>query len=209
MDFKGMVVGGVALVGLAVSTVARADGEPVGDQAEVSQSDIAPASSAPPLNPVDSAELPRWERARFSGGRMVVEILVGAALGSLSAYLVYDAAGGGIGGALGGLTASVVVEPLAVWGVGSLMGGQGKLSSTYLGGLMGFTVAAPATQASPALVIAIGEIFMPIGAAAMFELTSNVKAKNWMIAHGAHVSFGRVPLGNGHVVTQASLAFRL
>ena len=210
-----MVLGIVVLGSFVISSRAHADDNPVGDQAEVPQSEIGPsltpagpAAPVAPMSPADAKEAEHWRGAEFSTGRLVVEILVGAAIGSLTSYLVYNAAGGDVGGAIGGLVAGVVVEPLAIFGVGKLMGGEGKLSYTYIGGLMGFGVAAPATTASPALVIALGEIFMPIAAAALFELTSNVAAKNWVSLHHATASVGPVPVGDGKVMEGATLGFR-
>lgn len=151
-----------------------------------------PAAMPPPVDPEEQA---RWERARFSGGRWVVEMLAGAALGTLAAYGVYTAAGEGVGGAFAGIATGFVVTPLVEWGVGRAMGGQGSLTSSYLGGLIGFSGAAPATQGGEILVLAIAQVLCPITSGLFFEFSSNARARTWQMQHGLTLTVA--PLGRG------------
>lgn len=176
------------------ATVAKSSTVPPPREAPLAEPPAAPSDDGAPLAevplppPVDAKEAAKWERATFSGGRWVVEMLAGATVGTLSAVLMYNAAGGDIGGAAAGIVTSFAVTPLVEYGVGRAMGGRGSLSWTYVGGLIGFSGSAPAAQADPVLVIAIAEVLCPITSGLAFELTSHGAARRWQAEHGLGVA---------------------
>ena len=141
------------------------------------------------------------ESARFSGGRLFLEILGGAAGGSAAAYGTYRAICGNnpcLGGAFAGLGANMVATPLVVYGLGRAMGGRGKLSTTFYGAMMGFGAGAPFI-AQGNLGLAVGVIMMPIMAPIFFELNSqmlSVEMKGRLASHtvtpfAAPVAYGK------------------
>ena len=118
-------------------------------------------------------------RAKFSGGRFVVESLGSGLIGSLVSFGTYRAACGDtpcLGGAIGGLVVDIAVTPLAAYGIGQVMGGNGNLGSTYVVGLAAFAGGGAATANDAILVLAIGMIIEPFAAALGYEISSSVNA---------------------------------
>ncbi|MCE9573733.1 MAG: hypothetical protein K8W52_11310 [Deltaproteobacteria bacterium] len=164
----------------------------------------APAPAVPP--PASTEDAARMERARFSGKRMVVEILAGAAVGSLAAYATYKSLCDGedcLGAGLAGAGMNFAITPLAVWGVGRWMGGQGSLGWTYLGAsaaLAPFSAPGPVDE-TPAdtlqrvnIELAVSTLLLPVTSAAFFELSSHVRYARWRAAARAgDVTFGIAP----------------
>ncbi len=149
---------------------------------------VAPPPAAPILQPAiamrpqkDTTDLDRARKWKFDGGRYVLESLGSGVVGSLLSYGTYSAACSGspcIGGALGGLAVNIGVTPLAAYGIGTAMGGNGTLGGTYLLGMAAFAGGAAATTPDMAIVaLAIGMVLEPFCAALGYELTSNAKAK--------------------------------
>lgn len=141
------------------------------------------------------------ESARFSGGRLFVEILGGAAGGSAAAYGTYRGICGKdvcLGGALAGLGANMVATPLVVYGLGRAMGGRGKLSTTFYGAMLGFGAGAP-LMSQGNLGLAVGVIMMPIMAPLFFEMNSQAQseemkghlASHTVVPFAAPVAYGK------------------
>jgi len=167
----------------------------------------------------------RMERAQFSTKRLVVEILGGAVVGSLAGYATYhslcDGRGDCLGSALTGAAVNFAVTPLATWGIGSWMGGQGSLSWTYLGGSVAFAAfsAPPPANESPGDTIsridtefAIASFLLPVTSAAFYELSSHVAFTRWRTAaQSGNLAFGVVPLrdrgGLGGAMGELALRF--
>lgn len=159
----------------------------------------------------------RMERARFSGRRFVVELLAGAAVGSLAAYATFesmcDGRGDCLGAALAGTAVNFAVTPLAVWGVGRWSGGQGTLGWTYLGGVapLGAFGATGQPNESPTealsrvkLELAISTLLLPVSSALCFELSSHMGYTRWRTAAQAgNLSLGIAPTYNRHGVDGA------
>ncbi len=94
------------------------------------------AAAATPLPEVATGGRGAHAARAVLGQRMVVEILAGAAVGSLAAYATYESlcdGEDGLGAGLAGAGMNFAITPLAVWGVGRWMGGQGSVGWTYLG----------------------------------------------------------------------------
>lgn len=166
-----------ATLAIAVPTLARANTE-VASTTTVDASATAAALAPTDAPPIADAPAPQSStRGNFSGGRLVVEMLAGAVVGSLVGYGVYSAVGGdGIGPVLAGLGAEIVVAPLVVYGTGRAMGGQGTLGMTYLGGLIAFS--GPSASPEEAVVsLAVGMVLMPVTSALMFEVSSHMRSK--------------------------------
>lgn len=133
----------------------------------------APALADDPLPPPPPTTTN--DRARFSGKRLAVEMLAGAAVGGLVGYGVFEATGGDdIGSALMGLGANIAVTPIVVWGTGRAMGGDGSLGWTYVGGLVAFS-GPSATPEQAALSLALGSVFLPITSSIMYEVSSHAR----------------------------------
>lgn len=136
--------------------------------------------------------------ARFSGKRLVVEILVGGAVQTLVAYGTYKSTCGDepcLGGALGGWFAGFAVTPLAVWGTGKLMGGEGKLSHAYYGAVPALAPFS-ATEAPIGLQFALSSVFLPITSAIMYELSSHIASERWTREHAPQLTVR--PVGDGY-----------
>src|SRR5580698_9635222 len=76
-------------------------------------------------------------RAHFSSKRLVVEILGGELVGGLTTALTFRGMCDGtdcFGSAMLAFGADAAVTPLAVWGLGKAMGGEGSLGYAYIGG---------------------------------------------------------------------------
>lgn len=141
---------------------------------------------------------------RFSGKRFVVEILGGELVGSLVTGLTFNALCNGrdcLGSAITAFGANIAVTPLTVWGIGQVMGGDGSLGYTYLGGstaLAAFSVPGPVDE-SPSDALSritleawMSSILLAPCSAALYELTSHVK---WSRDHA--VQIGVSPHGDG------------
>ncbi len=149
----------------------------------------------------------RMQRAKFSGARFAVEILTGAVVGSLATYGTYesmcDGNGDCFGAGLAGFGVSFAITPLAVWGVGNWMGGDGSLGWTYAGaavavsplGTPGSPDEAPAdTLQRINIELAVSTILLPITSATFYELTSHLHYTRWKTAADAgNLSFGIAP----------------
>jgi hypothetical protein len=161
----------------------------------------APLQEAPKMAPSAKSK-----RARFSGGRLVVEMLAGGLVGGLTGYAAYSAVGGDdIGSVLAGLGANIAVTPLVVYGTGRAMGGQGTLGMSYLGGLIAFS-GPSATPDQAAVSFAVGMTLMPVTSALMFELSSHIRSKRFeTVARG--ISVAPVIGGSGLAGAKVGLGF--
>jgi hypothetical protein len=120
------------------------------------------------------------ERAEFSGGRYLVELLVSALGGGLALYGVERAVCGSsicLGGALAGEAVGFVVVPPITYAVGTLMGGEGALSSTYWSALASGSLATAIDAKSPGAGIAVYVVLSPILAPLGYEASSNNRAR--------------------------------
>ena len=128
--------------------------------------------------------------ARFSGKRLVLEILVGGTVGTLVAYGTYKSTCGDdpcLGGALGGWFAGFAVTPLAVWGTGTLTGGEGKLAHAYYGAVPALAPFS-ATSAPIGLQFALSSVFLPITSAIMYEASSHIASERWTREHAPQLT---------------------
>jgi len=171
----------VVVIAVAVPRIGAADPE----------STPAPHGAPAPAPQRDD----HMERARFSTKRLVVEILGGAAVGSLAGYITYrstcDGRGDCFGSALTGAAVNFAVTPLATWGIGRWMSGQGSLTWTYIGAsasFAAFSAPAPANE-SPGDAIAridtefaIASFLLPITSAVLYELSSHMAFTRWRTA---------------------------
>ena len=170
---------------LLTATFAR---DAFADDDEAPAAAVAPAAAeAPP-----SAEADRMHRARFSGKRLLVEIVAGALVGSVVSYLTFEATCSDgddcFGAAFLAFGANVAITPIAVWGVGNLMDGQGSLGWTYLGAsvaLAPFSATGPVDE-TPAealqrikIELVVATIALPITSALLYELSSGLKFMRW------------------------------
>jgi hypothetical protein len=174
-----------------------------------------PSSYAAPLPPPPpNTDAAHMDGARFSGKRFVVEILAGGALGSLVAYGTYSSLcgrGDCTGAALAGFGMNFAVTPLAVWGVGRAMGGEGTLGWTYLGAstaLAPFSVSGPADESTSDMIaridleFAMSALFLPITSSLFYELSSHLHYKQWRASQPAGFAIAPV-YGEHHHVTGA------
>ena len=159
---------------------------------------VSPSAGPPPapgaqvaLAPAPSPTLKPWagrvdfsredaERATFSGGRLVVEILSSAVVGSAAAYGTLRLSCGDkicLGGALAGLGANILATPLTTLGIGRLMGGRGTFSAAFYGALAGMAVGSTVSGTNPTLGLALGVALMPLTAPLCFEISSNFRAR--------------------------------
>ncbi len=180
----------VALAALLSSTTARADdtGSPHEPSEPAAEAQPAPLPEPPAPLPEPPAPVPP-DRGRFSGKRLVVEMLAGAVAGSLVGIGMYKAAGGdGIGAVMAGLGAEIAVTPLVVWGTGRAMGGRGTLGWTYVGGLAAF--AGPSMTTEQAVIsFAVGMVMMPVTSALLFEVSSHGRSKRFeAVARGVAIT---------------------
>jgi len=85
---------------------------------------------------------PHDDHARFSGKRLAIEIIGGELTGALVTGLTFNALCNGedcLGSAFAAFGANFAVTPLAVWGIGAAMGGEGSLGYSYLGASLALT----------------------------------------------------------------------
>jgi len=163
------------------ATVVATDPTPV-----VPPSPIAGSPNGAPLPmPVDPVETLANERARFSGKRLALEIIGGGLVGGVASALVFGASCDGhdcLGASLLSFGADFAVTPLAVYGIGTLMGGRGSLLYSYLGAgpaLTPFSMTGPAdetpdqTLSRLKLEVTLSTIFLPICSAVLYEATSH------------------------------------
>jgi len=202
-----------------LAPTARADGD-IPDTRDAQPAQPAPPQPAPPApmpvytqpdvpvgqpleQPaapvIDESRIPdKVRRAKFSGGRYLVEVLVGAAAGSLAFYATYSGLCSGnpgddcVGALLAGAGANLVAMPIAQWGVGNAMGGEGSLAWTYYGEALTFSAAPAGGQG-----LAIASLLMPFVTALGYEASSN----KWFMQHRGQLEV--MPVGGPHG-TQAS-----
>lgn len=173
---------------LAVTLLLTFTADALADEAPPAAVAPAPAAAEPGRN----ADADRMHRARFSGKRLLVEIVAGALVGSVVSYLTFEATCSDgddcFGAAFLAFGANVAVTPIAVWGVGNLMDGQGSLGWTYLGAsvaLAPFSATGPVDE-TPAealqrikIELIVATIALPITSALLYELSSGLKFVRW------------------------------
>ncbi len=121
------------------------------------------------------------QRAHFSGGRYLAEVVVSGLGGALAGYATYKGVCGSgpcVGGALAGGGVELVAVPVLTMGTGALMGGRGGFVATALVGLLGFTATAPLSAKSPGAALGVSMALMPLLAPLGYELSSNVRASD-------------------------------
>jgi hypothetical protein len=140
---------------------------------------------------------PTDDHARFSGKRLAVEILGGEVVGALVTGLTFNALCSGqdcLGSAITAFGANLAVTPLAVWGIGAAMGGEGSLGYSYLGASLALTpfsvTGSPDETPSDALTrVAIeawvSSILLAPCSAIMYEASSHV---SWSREHQVNVA---------------------
>jgi hypothetical protein len=77
-----------------------------------------------------------------------------------------------VGGVLSALGADIALTPLVVYGLGELMGGDGRLSRAYMGAMSGMAIGGIACAARPESGLAVGVLLMPFTSAAGYEISS-------------------------------------
>lgn len=186
-----------------------------------------PVTAEPTLAP--AAPLTDQDRhmmgARWSTKRLVGEILAGAVIGSLTAYGTYSAMCGDdsdcFGASLMAAGMNFAITPLAVWGTGRMIGGQGSLGWSYLGGvvsLAAFSATGPADESTEdalnrfQIELTVATILLPIASAVTFELSSHLRYKQWQAGHPTSFQAGIVPAYDLHrgltgALGQVSLRF--
>ncbi|HEY0251841.1 MAG TPA: hypothetical protein VGC41_09960 [Kofleriaceae bacterium] len=148
------------------------------------------------------------DRAKFSGKRLTVEIIGGELTGILSTALTFNALCNGtdcLGSALSAYAVDFAITPLAVWGIGSAMGGQGSLGYSYLGGSLALTAFSvtgspdetPSDTLSRVSIEAyVAAILLAPCSSLMYELTSQV---TWAREHQVGISIRAVDNTTGGV----------
>jgi hypothetical protein len=136
-------------------------------------------------------------RSRFSGKRFLVETLGGEVVGALVTGLTFNALCSGndcLGSAFAAFGVNVAVTPLAVWGIGTAMGGDGSLVYSYVGASIalapfGVTGSADETPSDALTRVEIetyvSSILLAPCSALMYEMTSNMR---WSREHAVHVA---------------------
>ncbi len=136
-------------------------------------------------------------RAHFSGKRLVVEILAGELVGGLATALTFRGLCDGtdcFGSAMVAFGANVAITPLAIWGAGNAMGGEGSLGYSYLGASLALTpfsiTGSPDETPADALSrieveVAISSILLAPCSAILYEATSQV---SWAREHSVGVT---------------------
>jgi hypothetical protein len=180
---------------------------------------VTPAQplAAPAATPTDPAEAARMERAHFSGKRLALEIITGEATGLLTTYLLCNGSSCA-GDGWGAFAADFAVTPLAVWGVGTAMGGRGTLLSSYLGAspaLTPFTMPGQPNE-TPADTLSriqteavVSSLLLPVCSALLYEVSSQVVSTRWRTEHAPAMTVQPV-YSSGHVTGGAgtlSLSF--
>ena len=160
--------------------------------------------SAVPPEPVDAEDR---SGARFSGGRLIAEIIGGVLVGGGLGVAVYEGAGEGVAGVFAGSMVSIAVAPLVEYGVGRLLGGRGSLKMTYIGGFLAFGISTPTAPGGEVLVFVVGEALLPIMSGLFFELNSNTQAQQFQRAHA--VTVGLMPRVDRGAVDGAMLGAAL
>jgi hypothetical protein len=201
---------------LAVAIIAghapAAAADPVAPASRSATAPIAPAAS--PQDPPAAGE--PMQAARFSGKRLVIEMLAGAAVGSIAAYATFEALCNGsdcLGASLTGAAVNFAITPLAVWGTGRWAGGQGTVGMTYLGGSMAFAAFSVPGQPNEApsdtlnrlkIELAISTLVLPVTSAVFFELSSHLGYERWRTAAAAgNLALGVAPTYDRHGMTGA------
>ncbi len=137
------------------------------------------------------------DHARFSGKRFVIETLGGEVVGALVTGLTFNVLCSGddcLGSAFASFGMNVAVTPLAVWGIGKAMGGEGSLGYSYLGAsiaLAPFSVTGAADE-SPSDALGrvevetiVSSILLAPCSALMYEMTSQM---TWSREHALNVA---------------------
>ena len=179
---------------------------------EAAPAPFSPLPAAPRLDtaqpPVDFT-LEDAERARFSGGRFVVEMFVSGVGGAAAGYATYKAMCDRepcVGGFLGAAAVETVGTPLLAYGIGQMMGGRGSLMTTYFVGLLGFTATGPLVDKNPALALTISFGLLPILSPLGYEVSSGTRSQAMRKALGvARVSPVVVPILHGSGVVGGAL----
>jgi hypothetical protein len=168
-------------------------------RAQPSQPSTEPTATSPMPSAPAAPEVPRspHERARFSGKRLVLEILGGELTGSIATALTFKGLCDGtdcFGSAIAAFGVNLAVTPLAVWGIGAAMGGEGSLGYTYLGAsvaLTPFSVTGSADE-SPAdalsrlsIEVWMSSILLAPCSALIYEASSHGR---WSREHAINVS---------------------
>jgi hypothetical protein len=172
---------------------------------------IPPSAEVAPVGPSPSEEA-AIERARWSGKRLAVEILVGELAGGLLTYGAYEATDS----VAAAWASGFALTPIVVWGTGRIMGGRGSLLHTYLGA--GPALAPLAAPAPPdetpgesierlELQMTIASIALPICNAIMFEVSSQIASTRWRQKYQPVVSVQ--PVGNGGELAGAVGSFAI
>jgi hypothetical protein len=137
-------------------------------------------------------------RAHFSSKRLVVEILGGELVGGLTTALTFRGMCDGtdcFGSAMLAFGADAAVTPLAVWGLGKAMGGEGSLGYAYIGGSLALApfgvTGSPDESPGDALSrleieVAISSILLAPCSALAYEATSQLQ---WSREHAVTVGF--------------------
>ncbi len=137
-------------------------------------------------------------RAHFSTKRLVVEILGGELVGGLTTALTFRGLCDGtdcFGSAMLAFGADAAVTPLAIWGIGKAMGGEGSLGYAYVGGSIALApfgvTGSPDETPSDALSrleieVAISSILLAPCSALAYEATSQLR---WSREHSVTVGF--------------------
>jgi hypothetical protein len=156
---------------------------------------VTTAASQTRLAP-DPVEARDMDRARFSGKRLVLEILAGEAAGLLTTFLLCnDSSCPGDGWIAFG--ADFAVTPLAVWGVGTALGGRGSLGYAYLGASPALTpLSMPGSpDESPADTLSrirteamVSALLLPVCSAVLYEATSHFASVRWRTEHAPQLT---------------------
>lgn len=135
--------------------------------------------------------------ARFSGKRLAVEILTGEVVGGLASGLTFRAVCDGtdcFGSGIAAFGMNIAITPLAVWGVGTAMGGNGSLGYSYLGASLALTPfsVTGSSEESPSdalsrieVEVVVSSLLLAPCSALMYEATSQM---SWVRDHAVGVA---------------------
>ncbi len=162
--------------------------------ATTAHAQTAPDPAGQPLPPAPAPAPPPEEisRAHFSGKRLAIEILAGEAVTIGTSLALCSGPNSCPGDGWLAFGVDFAVTPLAVWGVGSMMGGQGTLLASYLGaspavtplGMPGPANEAPGdTLSRIQLEATISMIILPATSALLYEVSSQIVSAKWQREH--------------------------
>ena len=172
---------GLALVCLATTAYA---------QTAPAQPDPAAGQPLPPALPPPPPE--EIARAHFSGKRLAIEILAGEAVTIGTSLALCSGPNSCPGDGWLAFGVDFAATPLAVWGVGSMMGGQGTLLASYLGAspavtplsMPGSPNESPGDTLSRIQIEAtIAMIILPATSALLYEVSSQIVSAKWQREH--------------------------